>query len=243
MRTFLIFKRELASYFCAPIAYAYAIAFLVSAGLLTFFVGNFFERGEDNLQSFFAFHPWLYLVLVPGLSMRMWAEERRTGTIELLLTLPVRSGEAVLGKFLAAWFFAGLILTLTFPFWLTTHFLGQPDDRIIFTGYLGSWLLAGTTLAIGAAISATTKNQVLAFVITAIIVSAITAAGISPILGLLRGRAPEGLVDAVASASIVSHFTLIARGAVDLRDLFFFGSVIVALLAATTIIVDLKKAD
>jgi len=210
---------------------------------LAFFVGDFFERGQADLQAFFTFHPWLYLVLVPALSMRLWAEERKTGTIELFLTLPIRLGEAVLGKFLAAWLFAGVALALTFPFWLTVNFLGQPDNGVILAGYAASWLMAGAILAIGAAVSALTKNQVIAFIVTAALVFLLTVAGTSAVLGLLRGWAPEGLIDAVAAASIFGHFTAITRGVVDLRDLAYFLSLTIAFLGANALIVELKKAD
>src|SRR6266852_3973545 len=176
-RTINIFRRELASYFATPLAYVFIIIFLVLAGILTFFAGDFFERGQADLQSFFTFHPWLYLVLIPALSMRLWAEERKSGTIELFLTLPIRMIEAVLGKFLAAWCFAGIALALTFPFWLTVRFLGDPDNGVILASYLGSWLMAGAILAIGAAVSAATKNQVIAFVVSASLVFVLIAAG------------------------------------------------------------------
>src|SRR6516165_830819 len=162
-----IFRRELGGYFATPLAYVFIVIFLVMAGILTFFVGDFFERGQADLQPFFTFHPWLYLVLVPAVSMRLWAEERKSGTIELFLTLPIRLSEAVLGKFLAAWIFIGVALALTVPFWLTVRFLGDPDEGVIFASYIGSWLMAGAILAIGACVSATTKNQVIAFVVTA----------------------------------------------------------------------------
>jgi ABC-2 type transport system permease protein len=242
-RTFTIFNRELASYFTTPLAYVFIVIFLLLAGVLTFFVGDFFERGQADLQAFFTFHPWLYLVLVPALSMRLWAEERKTGTIELFLTLPIRLGEAVLGKFLAAWFFAGIVLSLTFPFWLTVNFLGQPDNGVILVGYFASWLMAGAILAIGAAISALTKNQVIAFILTAALVFVLTAAGTTTVLGVFRGWAPDRVIDAVAAASIFGHFAAIIRGVVDLRDLVYFLSLIIAFLAANAILVDLKKAD
>src|SRR5438046_7336428 len=162
-RTFAIFRRELAGYFTTPLAYIFIVIFLVLAGVLAFFVGDFFERGQADLQSFFTFHPWLYLVLVPALSMRLWAEERKTGTIELFLTLPIRLSEAVIGKFLAAWCFAGLALLLTFPFWITVNVLGDPDNGVILAGYIASWLMAGAGLAIGAAGSAANKMRGLAF--------------------------------------------------------------------------------
>src|ERR1700674_922290 len=238
-----IFRRELAAYFATPLAYVFIVIFLVMAGILTFFVGNFFERGQADLQPFFTFHPWLYLVLIPALSMRLWAEERKSGTIELFLTLPIRLSEAVIGKFLAAWCFAGIALLLTFPFWITVNVLGDPDNGVILAGYLASWLMAGAILAIGAAVSAATKNQVIAFVVTAALVFVVIAGGTSIVLGLVRGWAPAGLVDAVAGASILGHFTAITRGVIDLRDLIYFISVMIAFLAAHAIIVELKKAD
>jgi ABC-2 type transport system permease protein len=242
-RTLTVFNRELASYFATPLAYVFIIIFLVLAGVLTFFVGDFFERGQADLQAFFAFHPWLYLVLLPALSMRLWAEEKKSGTIELFLTLPIRLGEAVLGKFLAAWFFAGIALALTFPFWLTVNILGHPDNGVIVASYGASWLMAGAILAIGAAVSAATKNQVIAFVVTAALAFVLTAAGTSTVLGLFRGWAPPELVAAIAGASLFGHFTAITRGVVALRDLVYFLSLMIACLAANAILVDLKKAD
>jgi ABC-2 type transport system permease protein len=242
-RTLTIFRRELAGYFTTPLAYVFIVIFLALAGILTFFAGDFFERGQADLQPFFTFHPWLYLVLVPALSMRLWAEERRSGTIELFLTLPIRLGEAVIGKFLAAWCFAGIALALTFPFWLTVDFLGRPDNGVILAGYLGSWLMAGAILAIGAAVSATTKNQVIAFVVTAALAFVLTLAGSSTVLGLFRDWAPDGLITAVAGASIFGHFTAITRGVLNLRDLVYFLSLMVAFLAASAILVDLNKAE
>lgn len=239
----IICRRELAGYFATPLAYVFIVIFLVLAGVLTFFVGNFFERGQADLQSFFTFHPWLYLVLVPAVSMRLWAEERKSGTIELFLTLPIRLSEAVLGKFLAAWVFVGVALALTFPFWLTVLFLGDPDNGVILASYIGSWLMAGAILAIGAALSAATKNQVIAFVMTAALVFVLTAAGTQTVLGLFQNWAPEGLVRAVAAASLFGHFTAITRGVLDLRDLFYFVSIIVAFLGANVVIVDLMKAE
>lgn len=242
-RTITIFNRELAAYFTTPLAYVFIVVFLVLAGILTFFVGNFFERGQADLQPFFTFHPWLYLVLVPALSMRLWAEERRNGTIELFLTLPIRLGEAVLGKFLAAWCFAGIALSLTFPFWLTVNVLGRPDNGVILASYGASWLLAGAVLAIGAAVSAATKNQVIAFIVTAAIAFFLTAAGTSTVLGLVRGWAPSGLVAAIAGASLYGHFAALTRGVVELPDVVYFVSLMVAFLAANAVIVDLTKAD
>src|SRR5436305_3713686 len=189
-----IFRRESASYFATPLAYVFIVIFLLLAGILTFFVGDFFERGQADLQAFFTFHPWLYLVLIPALSMRLWAEERKSGTIELFLTLPVSMIAAVLGKFLAAWAFAGIALALTFPFWITVNYLGNPDNGVILASYVGSFLMAGAILAIGAAVSAVTKSQVIAFVVAAAIVFVLTASGTSVVLDLLRGWAPQGLI-------------------------------------------------
>src|SRR5712672_1013501 len=156
-----IFRRELAAYFATPLAYVFIVIFLVMAGVLTFFLGNFFDRWQADLQSFFEFNPLLYLDLIPALSMRLWAEERKSGTIELFLTLPIRMTEAVIGKFLAAWFFAGIALALTFPFWITVNFLGRPDNGVIFASYVASWLMEGALLAVVVSVSATTENQVI----------------------------------------------------------------------------------
>jgi ABC-2 type transport system permease protein len=238
-----IFRRELAGYFTTPLAYVFIVIFLVMAGVLTFFVGNFFERGQADLQPFFAFHPWLYLVLIPALSMRLWAEERKSGTIELFLTLPIRMIEAVLGKFLAAWCFAGIALVLTFPFWLTVNYLGRPDNGVILASYLGSWLMAGALLAVGACVSATTKNQIIAFVVTAALAFIFTVAGTPIVIGMLQGWAPEWLIDAVAQISLVDHFDAITRGVIDLRDLVYFLSVMIAFLCANAILIDLEKAE
>ena len=240
--TLTICRRELAGYFATPLAYVFIVIFLVLAGVLTFFVGDFFERGQADLQSFFTFHPWLYLVLIPAVSMRLWAEERKSGTIELFLTLPIRLSEAVLGKFLAAWIFVGVALVLTFPFWLTVAFLGDPDNGVILASYIGSWLMAGAILAIGAALSAATKNQVIAFVVTATLVFVLIAAGTQTVLGIFQGWAPNGLTQAIAAASLFGHFTAITRGVLDLRDLFYFISIMVAFLGANAVIIDWQKA-
>src|SRR5437763_4618828 len=241
-RTFAIFRRELRGYFVTPLAYLFIVIFLVLAGVLTFFVGNFFDRGQADLQPFFTFHPWLYVVLIPALSMRLWAEERRSGTIELFLTLPIRMTEAVAGKFLAAWCFAGIALILTFPFWITVNFLGHPDNGVILASYIASWLMAGAFLAVGACISAMTKNQVIAFVVTAALVFVLTVAGSPIVLGVFQGWAPEWLLHGIAQASFLGHFSAITRGVIDLRDLVYFLSIIIAFLAANAILIDLQKA-
>ena len=238
-----IFRRELAGYFATPLAYVFIVIFLVMGGLLTFFVGNFFERGQADLQPFFTFHPWLYVVLIPALSMRLWAEERRSGTIELFLTLPIRMTEAVVGKFLAAWCFAGIALALTFPFWITVNFLGRPDNGVILASYIASWLMAGTMLAVGACVSVMTKNQVIAFVVTAALGFILTVAGSPIVLGLFQGWAPEWLVRGVTQVSFLGHFSAITRGVIDMRDLVYFLSVMIAFLGANAILVDLEKAE
>jgi ABC-2 type transport system permease protein len=241
--TWIIFCRELASYFATPLAYVFIVIFLALAGALAFFFGNFFDRGQADLQAFFTFHPWLYLVLIPALAMRLWAEERKSGTIELFLTLPISIGAAVMGKFFASWAFAGIALALTFPFWITVNILGSPDNGIIVASYIGSFLMAGAFLAIGAALSALTKNQVIAFVVTAAVCFLFTVSGQPLVLGFLTGWAPEALLSAVASFSFLTHFAAIVRGVIDLRDAVFFLSVIAFFLYANAIIVELKKAD
>lgn len=241
--TFIIFRRELANYFATPLAYVFIVIFLVLAGSVTFFLGSFFDRGQDDLVPFFSFHPWIYLAFIPALSMRLWAEERKSGTIELFLTLPISMGAAVVGKFLAAWAFAGIALALTFPFWITVNVLGSPDNGVILASYIGSFLMAGGYLAIGAALSALTKNQVIAFVITAAVCFLFTVTGSTMVLGLLQGWAPQGVIDFVTSFSFFNHFSSILRGVIDLRDVVFFVSIIGLFLYANAIIVDLKKAD
>ena len=241
--TWIIFGRELASYFATPLAYVFIVIFLALAGALAFFLGNFFDRGQADLQPFFSFHPWLYLVLIPALAMRLWADERKTGTIELFLTLPISIGAAVAGKFLAAWAFAGIALVLTFPFWITVNILGSPDNGVILASYIGSFLMAGAFLAIGAALSALTKNQVIAFVLTAAICFLFTVSGSTIVLGFLTGWAPQAVLTAVSSFSFLAHFSAIIRGVIDLRDAVFFLSVIVLFLFANAVVVEIKKAD
>ena len=241
--TLVIVRRELQSYFATPLAYVFIVIYLVMAGAFAFFLGNFFERGQADLQSFFNFHPWLYLVLIPALAMRLWAEERKSGTIELFLTLPISMAAAVLGKFLASWAFAGIALALTFPFWVTVNYLGHPDNGVILASYVGSFLMAGAFLAIGAALSALTKNQVIAFVITAAVCFLFTVSGSPIVLGFLNGWAPQAVLRTVASFSFLTHFNAIVRGVIDLRDAVYFASVIAFSLFANALIVDLKKAD
>ena len=238
-----VFKRELRSYFATPVAYVFIVIFLVLSSAFTFYLGNLYERGQADLMPFFSFHPWLYLFLVPAVSMRLWAEERKSGTIELLLTLPITMWQAVVGKFLAAWAFIGIALALTFPLWITVNYLGDPDNGVIVASYLGSLLMAGAFLAIGSCISAATRNQVVAFILTVVVCFLFVMAGFPLVLDAFSSWAPQGLVDAVAGLSFLTHFVSISKGVIDLRDLLFFASLIVAWLAATAVVVDLKKAD
>lgn len=237
-----IFRREFAGYFATPVAYVFICIFLFSAGLFTFFVGQFFQRGQADLWAFFSFLPWLFLFFMPALSMRLWAEERRSGTLELLLTLPIGLGAVVLGKFLAAWAFTAVALACTFPLWLAVSYLGDPDHGVIVAGYAGSLLMAGGYLAIGACLSAVTKNQVVAFVLAVAIGFLFTVSGTSIVLSFFSAWAPQVLIDAIASFSFLRHFNSIIEGVIDLRDLVYFGALIAAWLYANAIIVDWRKA-
>jgi ABC-2 type transport system permease protein len=238
-----VFKREFTAYFTTPVAYVFLIVFLALAGALTFYIGNFFDRNQSDLEAFFTFHPWLYLFLIPAISMRLWAEERKSGTVELLLTMPLTLFDAVLGKFLAAWIFAGVALVLTFPIWLTVNFLGEPDNGAILAGYIGSFLMAGAYLAIGSCLSAATKNQVIAFVLAAAICFLFTLGGTNMVLGFAASLLPQGMVDLVASFSFLNHFDQIKKGVIDLRDLIFFVSIMGVFLYATTLVLELKKGQ
>jgi ABC-2 type transport system permease protein len=238
-----VFRRELRSYFATPLAYVFIVIFLVLAGVFTFQVGGFFERGQADLQAFFRWHPWLYLILIPAISMRVWAEERNSGSIELLMTLPLTLVQAVIGKFLAAWIFAGIALALTFPVWLTVNYLGNPDNGAILAAYIGSFLMAGGFLAIGTCLSAATRNQVIAFITAALVCFVFLLAGFPFVLDFVRGVLPQQIVEAIASLSFFTHFDAISKGVIDLRDLAYFASVIGFWLAATALVLDMKKAD
>lgn len=239
--TFVIMRRELAGYFATPVAYVFIVIFLVLSATFTFYLGGFYEREQADLAPFFSFHPWLYLFLVPALAMRLWAEERRSGSIELLLTLPVTPVQAVAGKFLAAWAFTALALALTFPLWLTVNYLGSPDNGAILTAYLGSLLMAGAFLAIGACLSATTRNQVVAFILTVVACFAFLLAGFPLVLDLFSGWAPQGLVDAIAALSFLTHFNALSRGVIDLRDVLYFALVIATFLYANAIVLEMNR--
>jgi gliding motility-associated transport system permease protein len=238
-----VFKRELRSYFVTPVAYVFIVVFLLLSGWFTFFPGAFYETGQATLNAFFSFHPWLYLFLVPPLSMRLWAEERRSGSIELLMTLPLEVWHAVVGKFFAAWAFTGLALALTFPIWITVNYLGDPDNGAILTAYIGSLLMAGGFLAVGACISALTKNQIVAFIVTIIICLLLVLVGTPWVLVFFSGWVPSVIVDGIASLSFYTHFNSISRGLIDLRDVVFFALLIGAMLYANTIVLQLTKAE
>ena len=242
-KTLLVFRREFAGYFATPLAAVFLVVFLAVSAGMTFFVASFFDRGQADLNAFFLWHPWLYLVLMPAIGMRLWAEERRSGTIELLMTLPVRPWQLVVGKWLAAWAFAGLALLLTTPLWVTVNYLGSPDNGVIFASYLGSFLMAGAFLAIGSCISACTRNQVVAFILTVVVCFLFLLAGYSLVLNAISVVAPQGLVDAVSGLSFLTHFAAIAKGVIDVRDLIYFALTIAFWLYASAVVIDLKKAD
>jgi len=238
-----VFKRELSGYFATPVAYVFIVIFLVLTGIFTWQLGNFFERGQADLRPFFDFHPWLYLFLIPAVSMRLWAEEHKSGTIELLMTLPIDRGAAVLGKYLAAWAFCGVALALTFPLWITVNFLGSPDNGAIFTGYVGSLLMAGGFLAIGACVSASTKSQVIAFIISVVLCFIFLLAGFPPVTDFLKGmHLPNAVVETITSFSFLSRFDAIAKGVIDLRDIIFFSTLIAVCLVMNSLILEAKKA-
>lgn len=239
-----VFRRELGAYFATPVAYVFIVIFLLACGGLTFSegFGALFERRQADLGPFFAFHPWLYMLFVPALTMRLWAEERRGGTIELLMTLPIPTWAAVVGKFLAAWLFTGIALALTLPVWWTVAYLGRPDHGAIAAGYLGSLLMAGGFLAIGACISAMTRAQVIAFVVTLVVCFLMLLAGYPTVQDLIASRVPAWLSEAVAGMSFLTRFESISRGVLDARDMLFFATLITVMLAANTLVVEMKKS-
>ncbi len=243
--TAAIVRRELKGYFSTPVAYVFIMIFLLLTGTFTFSsdLGNFFGRNQADLVSFFSFHPWLYMLLVPAISMRLWAEERNTGTIEMLMTLPISMGQAVVGKFLAAWAFTAIALLGTLPVWITVNYLGEPDNGVILAGYLGSLLMAGAYLAVGACISAFTRNQVIAFVVSVMVLLGFTMAGWPTVLDALPDAVPSAVVETVASLSFYSHFQAIIRGVVDARDVLFFLSFMALWLFANAVVIDRRKAN
>ena len=238
-----IYRRELSSYFATPVAYVFIVIFLMLSGIFTFYLGGLFERGQADLQPFFSYLPWLYLFLVPAISMGMWAEERKSGSIEMLMTLPVSVTHAVIGKFLAAWLFIGIALVLTFPLWITVNYLGEPDNPVIFSGYIAAFLMAGAYLAIGSCMSAITRNQVIAFVIAIMVCFGFILSGFSLVLDFFTGWAPQMMVNAISGMSFLTHFNSITKGVIDLRDIIYFVSFIACWLFANIILVEMKKSD
>ena len=238
----VIFRREFRAYFATPLAAVFLVVFLFMSGVFSFSMGGLFERGQADLRSFFQFVPWLFLFLAPALSMRLWAEERRLGTIEVLTTLPIPLWHAVVGKFLAAWFFSLVALALTAPLWVTVSWLGDPDQGVIVAGYIGSAMVAGIFLAIGGFVSALTKNQVIAFVVTIVACFLVLLSGFPLVLNFFRDWMSPGAVEAIASVSVLTHFNSLMRGVVELRDVVYFASGICALMVATTFVIDWRKS-
>ena len=238
----IILRRELASYFVTPLAYVVIVIFLLMANSFAFWFGGLYERGQADLRPFFTFLPWLYLFLIPAVSMRLWAEERRNGSIELLLTQPITLWEAVLGKFLAAWVFVGIALALTFPIWITVNYLGDPDNGAIFAAFIGSFFVAGGFLAVGSFTSAITKNQLVAFLIAVMLCFLLLIAGYPLVTDWFQRWAPQWLIDGITSLSFLAHFENITKGVLDLRDVLYYALVTVFFLLASTVVLDARKS-
>jgi len=238
-----IFKRELLAYFRSPVAYVFIIIFLIANAGCTFLLGNFYDSQQSSLEIFFLFHPWLYLFLIPAVGMRLWAEERRAGTSELLLTLPVRLTTTVFSKFFAGWVFIGISLFLTFPMIFTVHFLGNPDNGPIITGYIGSFLMAGSYLAIASCTSAMTKNQVISFILSVIICLILVFLGWGVLNEALNTIFPVWISDLVNQFSFTTHFNAMRRGVVDIRDLIYFISIIVIVLLLNIVVLESHKSS
>jgi ABC-2 type transport system permease protein len=241
--TVAIVRRELAGYYGSPVAYVFVVIFLLLCGFFTFYVSRFYEMGQADLRAFFQWHPWIFLFLMPSVAMRLWAEERRTGTLELILTLPVTLAEVVIGKFLAAWVFVGIALFLTFPLVITASYLGDPDMGAVFCGYLGSLLMAGAYLSVGCMTSATTRNQVISFILTVVICLFFVLAGWPPVTDSIAGWAPMWLVDVVSGFSFMDHFASMERGVLDLRDIVYYVSVIFFMLFANGVVLQNRRAS
>ena len=242
-KTYIILDRELKGYFRTPLASIFLLVFLGLSSGMTFFLGRFFERDQADLTAFFSWHPWLFLVLMPAIGMRLWAEERRSGTIELLITLPVTNTQLVVGKFLASWIFTLIALILTMPIWITVNYLGEPDNYVILISYFGSWLMAGAFLALTSCLSALTKNQVIAFIISSISGFVLIMAGFNLVLSAVRSWSPNWITETISSMSFLSHFSRIQMGVFDLSTLVFFISVIILCLWINIQLVQVKKAD
>ena len=242
-KIYIIFDRELRGYFRTPLASIFLLVFLALSSGMTFFLGRFFERDQADLIAFFSWHPWLFLILMPAIGMRLLAEERRSGTIELLITLPVTNTQLVVGKFLASWIFTLIALVLSMPIWITVNYLGDPDNNVILISYIGSWLMAGAFLALTSCLSTLTKNQVIAFIISSISGFILIMAGFSLILSAVRSWAPVWITETISSMSFLSHFSRIQMGVFDLNSLIFFLSMIILCLWINVQLVQIKKAD
>lgn len=241
--TLTVFKRELKSYFESPVAYVFLVVFLALTGFLTFSVTQFYERRVADLQPFFFWHPWVYLLLVPAATMGLWAEERRTGSIELLLTMPVTMLQAVMGKFLAAWLFMAIAVALTFPLLITTYYLGSPDLGVVVCGYVGSVLLAGACVSVGMLTSSMTRSQVISFVLALVFCLFLLISGWPPVTNVFaRWESLNWLVEAIAAFSFMPHFESMQRGVLDLRDIVYYASVMVFMIAGTHIVLDNRKS-
>jgi ABC-2 type transport system permease protein len=238
-----IYKREMGSYFGTPIAYVFMVIFVFLTGIFTFKIAGFYENGQADLRAFFFWHPWLYLFLAPAVSMRLWAEERKSGTLELLLTLPVKPLSAVLAKFLAAWTFIAVNLVLTFPLVLTTLYLGEPDLGVMLAGYIASFLMAGAYLAIGSSFSAASKNQIISFILTLVTCLSLILIGYTPFIKFFSGIFPAFVLEQLRTLSYITHFDSIQKGVLDLRDVLFFGSLIACGLYASLVILEEKKSE
>lgn len=237
--TLAVARRELAAFFSTPLAYVFIVAFVAAAGAAPFYFGGFMERRQADLTSFFSFHPWLFLILVPAIGARLWADERRQGTIELLMTLPVTPWQAVAGKYLASWGLIGLNLALTFPIWLSVNYLGEPDNGVIVASYLASFLMGGAMLAVASCVSALTRSQVVAFVFAVAAVFMLMMSGLDMVLNIFSGWAPRYVVDLVASFSFLTHFYSVARGVLDPEAIVYFLSVILLFLFINSRIVEI----
>lgn len=237
-----VFKREMKSYFATPVAYVFLVIFLFFAGYLPFRQG-FFEMRQADLRLFFQNLPLLFVFMVPCTAMRLWSEERKSGSIELLLTLPITIKQAVLGKFLAAWSFLLIALVLTFAMPLTIGYLGSPDMKVITMGYLASMFLAGGFLAVGCFFSALSKNQVISFILSVAALAVLVYAGMPTTLNALAGFLPAGMVSAIENLSFLNHFESMQRGVLELKDLLYFVVLIVGCLFACGIILNERKAS
>jgi ABC-2 type transport system permease protein len=238
-----VFKRELKSYFATPLAYVFLVIFLVAAGYLTFFHEKFFEMRQADMQPFFANLPLLLILMAPATAMRLWAEDRKIGSVELLFTLPITIRQAVIGKFMAAWVFLGIALALTFPMVITVAYLGDPDKGLIVTGYLGSFLMAGAFLAVGCFFSAMTKSQVIAGVLAVVACAVLVFAGMPTALNYASTFLPAGFVSAIKGMSLQEHFESLQRGVLQFKDLAYFAFLIAGWIAACTVVLDERKAS